>query len=81
MVRRTYKLAADIAGRLKEARTSSGMTVRELAHAANLDKNSVSDIELGRVRNPGVGTIADLARALQVDPRWLAYGLAKPVRG
>jgi transcriptional regulator with XRE-family HTH domain len=74
MVKRIYGLAEEIGERLRSARVAAGMTIRDLARASHMDKNSVSDLELGRVRNPGVGTIADLAKALGLDPRWLAYG-------
>jgi transcriptional regulator with XRE-family HTH domain len=74
MVKRIYGLAQEVGERLRSARVAAGMTIRELARASHMDKTSVSDLELGRIRNPGVGTIADLAKALGVDPRWLAYG-------
>jgi ribosome-binding protein aMBF1 (putative translation factor) len=78
MVKRIYGLAEEIGDRLRSSRLAAGLTIRELARASHMDKNSVSDLELGRIRNPGVGTIADLAKALGVDPRWLAFGYPHP---
>ncbi len=74
MARRTYQLAREIAQRLKDAREERGMTVRELARVAMVDQQTVMNISMGRTINPGVGTLADLAKALQVPRAWLAYG-------
>ncbi len=50
------------------------MPMRELADRAQVTVRTVLRISQGKSLNPGVGTIADLARALDVRPAWLAYG-------
>lgn len=75
MARRTIGLAQAIGKRLTLARRLRKMTIRELAARALVDKETVLEIGLGRVINPGIGTIADLARALGVRPEWLGFGV------
>lgn len=75
MAHKTLTLAQAIGKRLTHARRVRGLTIRELAQLALLDKETVLEIGLGRVPNPGIGTIAALARALQVSAAWLAFGV------
>ncbi len=75
MARRTYQLAREIAQRLRLARELRGVTVRDLAKRAMVDQQTVITISQGRTINPGIGTIADLARALEIDPAWLGFGV------
>jgi len=42
-------------------------------------QQTVLEIGLGRVPNPGIGTIADLARALEVSAAWLGFGVGDGV--
>jgi transcriptional regulator with XRE-family HTH domain len=43
-----------------------------------LSKNAVSRLEEGTI-SPRLPTVEKLARALGVDPAWLAYGLGEQV--
>ena len=55
--------------KLRELRLEKGMTLRTLAEAAGVDFTYLSKIENDRLEySPGVETIRDLARALEVDP-------------
>lgn len=74
MARRTYQLSREIAERLNAAREQRGMTIKELARAAMVNPDTVVSISQAQTINPGVGTLADLAKALGVPRGWLAYG-------
>jgi transcriptional regulator with XRE-family HTH domain len=74
MARRTFRLAEDIAERFNQARLDSGLTIRQLAEIAQVDKTTVSAIAAAKSRNPGVATLVDLANALGVKPSWLVFG-------
>jgi transcriptional regulator with XRE-family HTH domain len=62
-----------IASRLRETRTSRGLSVLALATAAALSHTAVGNVERGTV--PTLATAEALAIALGVSPGWLAYGL------
>lgn len=74
MARRTRELGPGIGKRLKAAREAAGLTVRELAELAHTSPTTIQMISDGRGGNSGVGVLADIARALDVTPEWLAYG-------
>jgi len=42
-----------------------------------VDVQTVVNLSEGRTLNPGVATIADVARALGVSPEWLAFGVGE----
>ncbi len=77
MARRTYGLAKAIGKRIEQARLDAGMTQPELAAAAHISLATVDNLTHGRHRNPGVGTLADVAKALRVDPVWLCFGVGR----
>ncbi len=77
MARRTNALALAIGGRLTATREARGLSMQELAELALVDRNTVYRLSHGRILNPGIGTIADLARALEVDPSWLGFGVGR----
>lgn len=76
-VRRAKQLGPGIGRRLRRAREACGLTVRELATRAHTSAKTVQAISDGRGGNSGVGLLWDLARALDVSPCWLAYGLGE----
>lgn len=51
---------------LKEIRTAKKMTQNELAEASGIKQATISDIETGDIKNPGIETIKKLAKALNV---------------
>jgi transcriptional regulator with XRE-family HTH domain len=51
---------------IKAHRTSLGISQEELAQRAGLHRTYVSDLERG-ARNPSIGSIEKIARALQVS--------------
>lgn len=77
MARRTNALALAIGERLTAARHARGLSLRELARRAMVDVQTVVNLSEGRTLNPGIGTIADLARALEVRPEWLGFGVGE----
>lgn len=66
--------ARGIGERLREARLERGLSVRALSEAAGVSKSAISSIETGE-HDPSCTTVERLARALDVSPCWLAYGL------
>ena len=67
------KASASIGRRLFVARTKRELTMAELGNKADLSASGVNHIEKGR-SSPTAETVEGLARALGVDPCWLAYG-------
>ena len=57
--------------RLRAAREHAGMTQYQLAVATNLTVTSIANLERGRVRHPRMVTMQRIAKALNVDMRWL----------
>jgi DNA-binding XRE family transcriptional regulator len=65
--------------RLKELRTTAGMSQQSLAVAAGLSVSLVSQIERGSRSDPRISTTAALARALGVTLDQLVVGVAGSV--
>jgi len=65
--------SAGIGRRLHAARLKRGLSLVSLGQASKLSASGVNAIEKAH-SIPGADTIESLARALGVDPCWLAYG-------
>ena len=74
--RMVAKASAVIGRRLSIARSKRKMTMAELAGKAGLSPSTINLIEKSR-RSPTAETVEGLARALNIDPCWLAYGTGK----
>ncbi len=77
MARRTGELGPLVAKRLQKTLDDSGLSVANLADRSHVTRQTIYRILEGRGGNSSIGLIADLARALQVHPAWLAYGIGK----
>ena len=62
-----------LGARLNVARTKRGLTMAALANKANVSSALINDAEKGR-HSPSTDKVEQIARALEVDPCWLAYG-------
>lgn len=60
--------------RLLWARTTAGLTTRELASAAGVAEGYPSAVECGRVRTPSIGALQKLSAGLGVSFDWLCWG-------
>lgn len=60
--------APSFAARLKQLRCARGMSLQEVADAADLTKSHIWEMEQGRAVNPTVAAVWGLARALSVPP-------------
>jgi transcriptional regulator with XRE-family HTH domain len=67
--------------RLRATRESQGMTVAALANAAGVSEALVRQVEAGTVRVPSLVTGLRFAKALDIDPYWLATGQEDTVEG
>ena len=68
-------LQADEVGvRLRTVRLSQGLSVLAVAEAAGTSHTAVGKIERGGTM-PTIATVEALAKALDVSPAWLAYGI------
>lgn len=63
-----------LADRLKAARTAKGLSQLELGIAADITKQSISAIEIGKTTTPEHATIIKIARKLRKHPKWLLDG-------
>ncbi len=59
--------------RLSDARAAAKLSLAELARRSGVNRQAISNIEMG-IADPTTSTVQRLARALDVDPRWLAFG-------
>lgn len=73
----TESLVAGIGERLASARQQRGLTRKDLGITSQLTGQTVANIETGRMI-PRVDTVEMLARALDVTPSWLAFGMLLP---
>jgi transcriptional regulator with XRE-family HTH domain len=64
---------------IREAREAQGLLISEVARRAGLTSAGVMSVESGRVRNPGVGTVVQIARALGVEPGELLTEEPRPL--
>jgi transcriptional regulator with XRE-family HTH domain len=66
----------DFPFRLRLARKLRGLSGFQLAEKLGLAKGQqyISAIERGNHQNVSIGRVAQIAAALGVDPRWLAFG-------
>lgn len=65
---------ADIAGRLRLARESAGLSASGLSKLARITGSHVGLIEAGERVNPQLKTLAAIASVLGVSLDWLVYG-------
>jgi len=63
----SQKIIQQFGRNLEKIRKEKGLTLRELAHIADIDHSSIHRIESG-VANPMLTMIITLAKALEVDP-------------
>lgn len=66
-------LCEGLAARAKAAREALGLSMREVARRAELTEGAVRSTEGGRL--PVLDTAEKLAKALGVNPAWLAFGI------
>lgn len=62
-----------LASRVRHRRLQHGWTQRELAQAAHCTQSVIQKVETGYSKNPR--QIDQLAKALEVHPAWLMYGV------
>lgn len=65
--RQDEKIMVAFGRNLKRARMEKGLSLRELAHEADMSHFNIHEIEKGIV-NPSMVTVVKLARALGVTP-------------
>jgi transcriptional regulator with XRE-family HTH domain len=75
LARRTRELGPGIGDRLKQARSDAGLTMDALAKRAHTTITTINTISTGKGGNAGVGTLADIAKALGCSAAWLAFGI------
>lgn len=54
-------------GKLKERRMLSGLSIRQLARKAGVSSGQLGRYEKGSIQNPRPGTIAKIAKALNME--------------
>ena len=64
---------------VRELRERTGLSQAELAAAAGCEQTTISQLELGKVRDPRYSTIAAVARALRVSVDELAAAIERTV--
>ena len=69
-----------ISARVKHARELRGMGTKPLSVAAGLSPAAVHHLEGHPDQDAKVGTLAALAKVLDADPCWLAFGRGRAPR-
>lgn len=64
----------DLADRLKWCRRVSGLTVSQLAKAADVSLAYPTHLETRRQTNPTLDSVRQIATALGIEAHWLAFG-------
>lgn len=64
-------MEATLAGRLLLLRRDLNLNQDELSARSSVSRNYISDLERGKVTNPGIEVIEALARALDVRPEYI----------
>lgn len=64
-------MEATLAGRLLLLRRDLNLNQDELSARSSVSRNYISDLERGKVTNPGIEIIEALARALDVRPEYI----------
>lgn len=72
----TFVIMKNLAERLAWARNEKGLTQHELAAAAKVAQSTIGSLESGARQT--ARRVIDIARALGVDPAWLANGVGEP---
>lgn len=60
--------------RAARERMDPPITQEELARRIGVRQNRISALETGKVANPGIAIVLDLAAALGVEPQQLVFG-------
>lgn len=66
-------MADTLAGRLITTRQARGFSLAELGRRAGVQASTVQRIELEQ-HEPSLKVLRNLARALEIDVAWLAFG-------
>lgn len=69
---------AEWAVRMERLRADLGLTQSDLARSAGVPLPRLKSYIQGRARQPRGTEIADIAKALKVDPFWLQHGIEPP---
>lgn len=64
----------------RELREQAGITQYRLARLSGVEQTTISQIELGKVRDPRWSTISALATALNVSPGVVAKAITKTAK-
>ena len=60
---------------LSQARRKRGLTQDELSARSGIDQTTISSLETGRKGSPRFDTVIRLAKALDVSPEQLRFGV------
>lgn len=74
VAKRSKALGPQVGQRLSRRMRDLDLTDRALAELSHLSQTTIHNLRHGQGGNYGIGTIADIAKALGVTPEWLAYG-------
>jgi transcriptional regulator with XRE-family HTH domain len=67
------KITALIGKRIKILRLERGLTQRDIEEATGISRSHISNIESGRVANPGLDTLEKITKALKVSVSFLFH--------
>lgn len=59
---------------IREARKRAGLTQEKLAAKTRIRQGVISNLETGKILNPGFSTVLKLAKALEIAPEQLVFG-------
>lgn len=74
VAKHTKALGPQIGLRLSRIMNERGLTDRAVADEAHVSFATIQNLRRGLGGQAGLGTVYNVAKALQVRPAWLAYG-------
>jgi transcriptional regulator with XRE-family HTH domain len=74
LAKHSKALGPQVGLRLSRLMKARGLTDRALGDKAQISFTTIQNLRNGLGGQAGIGTIANVAKALGVTPEWLAYG-------
>lgn len=66
-MKETFKSGEEFGKNIRRVRTEKGMTLEEVGDKTELSQSYLSDVELGKIKSPGVDVVKRLAEALNIS--------------
>jgi transcriptional regulator with XRE-family HTH domain len=74
MVKRSfYNMTDDVGGFIRGQRDARALSLRDLQEMSGINNATISQIETGHTKNPGIHTIKALLKAMVIGVEWQTH--------